>query len=303
MASSGRKMKSAAVLLAVPNFSEGRRAKVVKEVVAAASNPLVRILDVHSDPDHNRSVLTAAGPPVALIDAMVAGTRAALRLIDLTSHKGEHPRLGAMDVIPFVPVLDATLPEAEEAAEKCGARIAEELAIPCFFYENNARSQKRASLPALRKAAFAGMPPDVGPSRPHPTAGATVVGARGPLVAFNVNLASGDLRAAERVVRSIRTTSGGLPHVRAMAVLLSSRGIVQVSMNLTRPSETTIADAYDACAQAATDAGVRVLESEIVGVTPRAALGGRALESLSLREPVKVLEDELARAFPGAPAP
>lgn len=293
-----REMRSSAsILLAVPNFSEGRRRDVINSVVSAGSNPMVRILDVHSDPDHNRTVLTMAGPWVALVDAIVATTREAVALIDLGSHEGIHPRIGAMDVVPFVPIMDSTMEDAKAAAAKCAERIAEELGIPCFLYEESARSRDRRTLPDIRSAAFREWSPDLGGPGYHPSAGATVVGARDLLVAFNINLVSRDVRLADRIARKIRARATGLAYVRAMGVELRTRKVVQVSMNLIRPTETTMADAFDAVSRAAEEQGVDVLESELVGLAPSKALGGRNAESLRLRKPPKILEEELARAF------
>lgn len=259
---------------------------------------MVRILDVHSDPDHHRSVLTAAGPAVALVDAMVSATREAARLIDLRTHEGAHPRLGAMDVVPFVPVLGSTMGIAVEAATRTAERIATQLGIPCFLYGEAARSPERRSLPSIRKRAFIEFSPDFGPPTAHRSAGATVVGARGPIVAYNVNLAATDVAVASRIARRVRSSGGGLPHLRAMGVELRTRRGVQVSMTLTHPVETTIGDAFDAVATAAGEAGVDILESELVGLAPRAALAGRSSESLRLEKQPKILEEILAEAFP-----
>lgn len=287
-------MKDASVLLAVPNFSEGRSREVIDQIVSAASDSAARVLDVHSDPDHNRTVLTAAGPSPGLVDAMVAATSKAAQLIDLNAHEGVHPRTGAMDVVPFVPILGSAMKHAVAAAADCAERIAGELGVPCFLYAESARSAERRDLPRIRRAAFREWEPDLGGPRPHPTAGGTVVGARGLLVAFNVNLASQDLNVADRIARAVRSTGAGPPGLRAMGVALKTKGIVQVSMNLIRPLITTIADAFDAVARAARMQGVAIVESELVGLAPRAAFAGRTPESLGLRTPPKILEEELA---------
>lgn len=282
--------------MCVANFSEGRRADVIDPIVMAASKPPVQVLDVHSDPDHHRTVLTVAGPSSPLVDAIVSTTRQAADSIDLNLHRGVHPRLGAMDLIPFVPAINASMKDAVDAAIQTAGRISNRLRIPCFLYGAAAKSTERRNLPAIRRMAFKGWAPDFGTKDPHPTAGATIVGARGPLVAFNVNLASGDLGLARRIAALVRESGGGLPHVRTIGLKLGSREVVQVSMNLLAPGETTVGEAFEAVFRASKQEGVAVIECEIVGLVPRNAIGGGE-ESLLLRSPPKFLEDELARAF------
>lgn len=290
-------MTTASILLCVANFSEGRRKEAIDSIVEAAANPMVRILDLHSDHDHNRSVLTAAAPAFALVEAMVSATREAARLIDISIHEGAHPRMGAMDVLPFVPALNSTIKDAVPAARMTAEQIAGRLGIPCFLYEWAATSEDRRNLPDIRKAAFTRWAPDYGGPASHPTAGATVVGAREPLAACNVNLSTQDVEVARRIAREIRSSGGGLPHLRALGMDLPSRGLVQISMNLLRPLVTTVADAVDAITRSAQNHGVDTVETELVGLVPKGALGGRDPESLGLKISPKILEEELSRAF------
>jgi glutamate formiminotransferase len=306
----------------VPNVSEGRRPEVVDELVAAFAGPEVLVLDRSSDADHNRSVLTLAGPGPALVEAAVAGAAACARLIDLTRHRGVHPRMGALDVLPFVPLGAATAlrgaadPDLDCAALalRAGRRIAEEVGIPVYLYGAAARSPERAALPAVRGRGFEALAaaaqapgaappapgplaPDLGGPGPHPTAGATAVGAREVLVAYNVDLAGADLDLARRIARAVRERDGGLPAVRAMGVALEGRGLVQVSMNLLDYRVTPPAVAFAAVAGLAGRAGARVVRSEVVGLVPAAALAGVDPAALRLDAPDQLLEERLARAL------
>jgi len=287
------------LLVCPANVSEGRRLVVVASIALAAGRPSVQLLDIHTDPDHNRSVLTLAGRADALVDGVVAAASTAVQTIDLPTHEGAHPRLGAIDVIPFVPVSTdpAGMARAVSAAREAARRIAEEVSIPCFLYGEAGSGR---SLPEVRRRAFADLAPDFGGPGPHPTAGAAAVGARGPLVAYNVDLDTDDVALARHIAASIRERNGGLPHVRALGMALPSRGIVQVSTNLLLPAVTTIGTVFEAVATLAAAAGVDVRGSEIVGLTPRAALPA-STDNLLLREPPKILEAELARcmASPG----
>jgi glutamate formiminotransferase len=325
----------------VPNVSEGRRPEVVDEVAAAFTGPEVLLLDRSSDPDHNRSVLTLAGPGPALVDAAVAGAKACARLIDMTRHQGVHPRIGALDVLPFVPLGAATAlrgaadPDLDCAALalRAGQRIAEEAGIPVYLYGAAARRPERAALPAVRRAAQAapGRPggpagepeaadpptggagdrratvpaaasaPDLGGPGLHPTAGATAAGARGLLVAYNVDLAGADLALARRIAAAVRERDGGLPAVRAMGVALQGRGLVQVSMNLLDFHVTPPAAAFAAVARLAEEAGAEVVRSEVVGLVPAAALAGTDPAALRLDgfTPDLLLEERLARVLRG----
>jgi glutamate formiminotransferase len=309
----------------VPNVSEGRRAEVVDEVVAAfaGADPGVLVLDRSSDADHNRTVLTLAGPGPALVEAAVAGARACAELIDLNRHRGVHPRLGALDVLPFVPLGRATRlagtadPDLDCAglAERAGRRIAAEAGVPVYLYGAAARRPERAALPAVRGRGFEAVraalaageearAPDLGGPGLHPTAGATAVGARPVLVAYNVELAGADLELARRIAATVRERDGGLPAVRAMGVPLEDRGgppenRVQVSMNLLDHTVTPPAAAFAAVAELAGRAGARVVASEIVGLVPAAALAGADPADLLLRDftPDRFLEERLSRAL------
>jgi glutamate formiminotransferase len=270
----------------VPNVSEGRRREVVESMVAAVSGvPGARLLDHSSDPAHNRSVLTMAGEPGAMKAAVLALFDVAVRAIDLRSHRGQHPRLGAIDVVPFVPIERITMAECVALARETATAIASRFEVPVFLYEAAATTPARTNLEDIRRGEFEGLAekmaaaewaPDFGPSRPHPTAGATVVGARMPLIAFNINLATDRLDVARRIAAAIRHSSGGFRYVKAMGIALEDRGIVQVSMNLTNHERTPIFRVFEAVRREASRYGVRVLESEIVGLVPAAALVGAA---------------------------
>jgi len=295
----------------VPNVSEGRRPEVVDEIVAAFAGPDVLVLDRSSDPDHNRSVVTLAGPGPALVEAAVAGAVACASLIDLTRHRGVHPRMGALDVLPFVPLGRATAlqgaadPDLDCAALalRAGRRIAEELGVPVYLYGAAARRPERAALPAVRARGFEALgqaaSPDLGGPGPHPTAGATAVGAREVLVAYNVDLAGADLELARRIASAVRERDGGLPAVRAMGVALEGRGLVQVSMNLLDFRVTPPAVAFAAVAGLAGRAGARVVRSEVVGLLPAAALAGSDPAELRLDgfTPDLLLEERIARTL------
>jgi glutamate formiminotransferase len=300
----------------VPNVSEGRRAEVVDEIAAAFAGPEVLRLDTSSDADHNRTVLTLAGPGPALVEAAVAGALACARLIDLTRHRGVHPRMGALDVLPFVPLGGATAlrgaadPDLDCAALalRAGRRIAEEAGIPVYLYGAAARRPERAALPAVRGRGFEAAlrsarqaprdaPPDFGGPGPHPTAGSAAVGAREVLVAYNVDLAGADLDLARRIASAVRERDGGLPAVRAMGVALEGRGLVQVSMNLLDYRVTPPAVAFAAVADLAGRAGARVVRSEVVGLLPAAALAGTDPAELRLDVADLLLEQRLALAL------
>ena len=315
-----------ALVECVPNVSEGRRPEVVDEVVAAfaGADPGVLVLDRSSDADHDRSVLSLAGPGPALVEAAVAGARACARLIDLNRQRGVHPRMGALDVLPFVPLGQATSlrcgadPDLDCAAlaERAGRRIAAEAGIPVYLYGAAARRPGRAALPAVRGRGFealraalaagdAARAPDLGGPGLHPTAGATAVGARELLIAYNVDLAGADLDLARRIAAAVRERDGGLPAVRAMGVALADRGgpgdrgLVQVSMNLLDYKVTPPAVAFAAVAELAERAGARVHASEIVGLVPAAAMAGVDPADLLLpaSTPDRLLEERLARAL------
>jgi glutamate formiminotransferase len=277
----------------VPNVSEGRRPAVLADLASAVTSvPGVRLLDYSGDPSHNRSVFTMAGGRQAIFDAVLALYERAVTEIDLRVHRGEHPRLGAVDVVPFVPLSGATMDACVRLAEAVGDAVAARFGIPVYLYEAAARNPARRRLEDIRRGGFEGLAarmerpdwiPDFGPARPHPTAGASVIGARRLLIAYNVNLATRDLDIARQIAAAIRERQGGLPGVKALGLRLPDRGIVQVSMNLTDHERTSMKAAYDAVAREAAARHVEVLESELIGLAPLAALGGAAPEDLKLR--------------------
>lgn len=258
----------------VPNVSEGRDQRVIQQLAEAVKHAGADLIDVHSDVDHHRSVFTILGTPEVVEASVLALARLAVRLIDLTKHRGAHPRVGAIDVIPFVPLQQATMRDAIAAAHRLGLVFAGECDVPVFFYGEAAARRDRRELPMVRKGGFEQLAerlcapawrPDAGPSTPHPTAGATVVGARRALVAFNAVLDSEDMAAANAISRAIRESSGGLPAVRAMAMFLASRGLAQVSMNLLDYRRTDPRTVGRRIETEARKLGVRVREYELVG--------------------------------------
>ena len=296
----------------VPNISEGRRSEVVEEIVAAFAAPGVLVLDRSSDPDHHRTVITLMGPGPALVEGAVAGAKACARLIDLNHHAGVHPRMGALDVLPFVPFGAETRlrggddPDLDcaDLAERAGRRIASEAGIPVYLYGAAAHRPGWAALPAVRRRGFEALrldppEPDFGGPGLHPTAGATAVGAREVLIAYNVELAGADLELARRIASAVRERDGGLPAVRAMGVPLDGRGLVQVSLNLLDWRATPPAAAFAAVAVLAERAGARVEASEIVGLVPAGALEGVDPADLRLRDfsPDLFLETRLLQAL------
>jgi len=273
----------------VPNVSEGRRPEVVARLIAALSTPGLQLLDASSDPDHNRSVFTLAGEPEALHTGLLALYEAALAEIDLTRHQGVHPRVGAVDVTPFVPLAGTEMAVAVAAAERLGAALAERFGLAVYLYEAAARQPARRKLADIRRGGFEGFParladpawtPDFGPARVHPTAGVTVVGARFFLIAWNAVLESADVAVARAIARRVRESGGGLPAVRAMGVYLASRGRAQVSMNLVDFRQTSMHTALERVRQEAAALGTRVLETEVVGLVPQEAVWGALREGL-----------------------
>ncbi|MCC6538665.1 MAG: glutamate formimidoyltransferase [Bryobacterales bacterium] len=284
----------------IPNFSEGRDAAVIGALAAAATaTPGVALLDHTSDPDHNRSVFTLAGEPEAVMDAAVLLAGEAARLIDIRTHRGVHPRIGAMDVCPLVPVRGMALEQCAVLAQWTGNRIWLEQGVPVYFYEESAVREECRKLEDVRRGALAEtLAPDVGGPAPHPTGGMTVVGARRFLIAFNVNLASTDLTAARHIAQAVRASSGGLPAVKALGLPLASEGIVQVSMNLVDFHTTSIARAFDAVASLADGLGIGVRESELIGLAPADALDTDIARHVKLKNwsPEKmILEYRLAK--------
>jgi glutamate formiminotransferase len=301
-----RMMASLPPLECVPNVSEGRRLEVVARLAAAAATVSgksgARLLDVSSDSDHNRSVLTLAGDPEGLHQGLLALYEAALAEIDLNAHRGVHPRLGAVDVAPFVPLGETPMAVAIAAAERLAEEVARRFGLPVYLYEQAARRPGRSALAEIRRGGFEGLPakladpawePDFGLARAHPTAGATVIGARFFLIAFNAVLATPDLAVARAIARRVRESGGGPPAVRAMGVPLASRGLAQVSMNLVDYRRTPIATALAAVETEAAALGTRVIETEIVGLVPAAAVEGVSLKDLKLPGRFQILEESL----------
>ena len=277
----------------VPNFSEGRRREVVDAIVQSfADVPGVVFLDAEMDADHNRSVVTFAGEPDAVVEAAVRAAACARERIDLTQHSGQHPRMGATDVVPFVPVEGVSLEDCAELARRCGRRIGEELGIPVFLYEAAASRPERASLADVRRGQFEGLReaigrdadrvPDFGPAKIHPTAGATAVGARRFLVAFNANLNTRDVRVAKAVAAAIREQSGGLKHVRALGFSIEDGRRAQVSMNLVNTEATPIHRVLHLVRAEAARHGAMISGCEVVGLLPQAALLDAAENALQL---------------------
>jgi glutamate formiminotransferase/glutamate formiminotransferase/formiminotetrahydrofolate cyclodeaminase len=256
---------------------------------AVASTPCVKLLDSTMDRDHNRSVLTFVGTPDAVVEAALAAAAVAVERIDLREHVGVHPRIGALDVLPFVPVSGVRLEDCAGMALAAAERLWESLRVPAYLYEAAARRSELRNLADVRKTRLA---PDVGGPAFHPSAGAVAVGARGFLVAFNVNLGTSDIEAARCIARAVRASSGGLPCVKALGLALASRGISQVSMNLTDFETTPIHVAFEAVRREAAAAGVRVLETEFIGLVPRRAFEASAGKVPGL-EPSLILEDRL----------
>jgi glutamate formiminotransferase len=275
-------MSAMAIIECVPNISEGRKADVVKRIAdAIGSIDGVRLLDVQSDAAHHRSVLTLAGEPGPLKNAVLTLFEHAVGAIDLREHKGEHPRMGAVDVVPFVPIEGVTMEACVTLAKEVGAEIAKRFAVPVYLYEEAASTPTRRNLEDIRRGEFEGLTakmqqadwkPDFGPHKPHASAGASAIGARMPLIAYNINLATDRLEIAKKIAAGIRMSSGGFRFVKAMGIALEDRGIVQVSMNLTNYEKTPIFRVFETVKREAARYGVHVLESEIVGLVPSAAL-------------------------------
>ena len=257
------------------NFSEGRREGVIDAIVAAAQG--VRVLGVSSDKDHNRTVLTFVGAPEVVAEATFHVSAKAVELIDMNQHRGAHPRMGAVDVIPFVPLGAANMEEAIVTAHQVGRRLGEELGIPVYLYEEAATRAERRNLADIRKGEYEGLlqkladpqwKPDFGPNRPHPTAGATAVGARIYLVAYNVNLGTSEIGLARTIARAVRARTGGLHNVKALGVMLKERTLAQVSMNVVDPFQTPLYRVLELVRLEAARYGVPIVGSEIVGLVP-----------------------------------
>ena len=294
-----------AIIESIPNVSEGRRADVIARLAdAVRTTPGVRLLDYSSDASHNRSVFTLVGDADGVKRATLALIAQAVAAIDLRSHRGEHPRLGAVDVVPFVPIEGVTMAECVALARDVGAAVAGQFDLPVYLYEEASSNPARKNLEDIRRGEFEGLPekmqraewrPDFGPAAPHPSAGAVVIGARMPLIAYNINLNTDRLDVAKKIAAAIRHSSGGLRYVKAAGFMLEDRGIAQVSMNLTNYEKTPIFRVFEIVRREAARYGVSILESEFVGLVPSAALFSTAEFYLQLDRfaPEQVLENKL----------
>jgi glutamate formiminotransferase len=260
------------VIECVPNFSEGRDEGVLRSIVEAIGGADgVLVLGWEMDRDHNRSVVTFAGAADAVVEGAIRGVGRAAELIDLSRHEGVHPRVGATDVIPFVPLNGGTMAQCVAAAHRAGREIWNRFRVPVYFYESAATIEGRKRLERVRRPGFDGLPPDVGDVAAHPTAGAAVVGARPLLIAYNINLATRDLEIATTTAKKIRESSGGFPFVKAIGLPLASRDCVQVSINFTSFAETPFDAVWDTVAQEAARLGTAVASSQLIGFVPRSA--------------------------------
>jgi len=266
----------------VPNFSEGRRKEVIEAIIDEARKFNVKILDYSPDADHNRTDVTFIGEPEEVKKAALAMSMKAVELIDMNRHKGEHPRMGAMDVVPFIPLMGTTMEECIELAKQFASEFSEKAGVPCYLYEEAATRPDRKNLVNVRRGEFEGLKeeigknddkkPDFGPNHIHPTAGATAVGARFFLIAFNVNLSTNDISIAKNIAKAVRHSSGGYRYVKAMGFEIKERGIVQVSMNMVNYKGTPLFRVFETIKREAERYGVNVIGSEIVGLIPMEAL-------------------------------
>ena len=295
------------IIESIPNVSEGRRPDVIANLVEEVRRAGVRVLDHSSDASHNRSVLTLAGDTVSLKAGILALFAAAVDAIDLRTHRGEHPRLGAVDVVPFVPIEGVTMTDCVTLAKEVGAAVAERFGVPVFLYEEASDNPARKALEDIRRGEFEGLEtkmaqpawaPDFGPPKPHPTAGASVIGARMPLIAYNINLDTDRLEVAKKIAAAVRHSGGGLRYVKAMGVKVEDRNLAQVSMNLTNYEKTPMFRVFELVKREAARYGVAVLESEIVGLVPSAALVATAAHYLQLDgfSGDQILENKLRQA-------
>ncbi len=270
------------ILETVPNFSEGRNLEIVEKIAGCfRGKPGVKLLDYSADKDHNRCVITAVGEPGPLGDAVIAAVGLAMDNIDLTRHQGQHPRMGAVDVIPFIPIRNVSLEEADQVAKHVAQQIAERFGQPSILYEKSATKPNRENLSDIRRGQFEGMAekmkdplwqPDYGPNTIHPTGGVTAIGARMPLVAFNINLSTDNLDIAKAIAKVMRHSNGGFRYVKAMGVMLEERHLAQVSMNLTDYTQSSIFRVFEAVKREAARYGVNVVGSELLGLAPMKAL-------------------------------
>ena len=282
------------ILECVPNFSEGRDLKKIEKIVAPfRGKEGVKLLDYQNDEDHNRSVVTVVGEPEALKNAVVEAMGVAVELIDMRTHKGQHPRMGAIDVVPFIPVKNVSVQEAVDISKATAKLAAETYALPIFLYEQSATRPERQNLATIRKGQYEAMAeklsqtewtPDFGPARVHPTAGVTAMGARMPLVAFNVNLDTNRLEIADQIAKQIRHISGGLRYCKGIGIELKDRGIVQVSMNMTDYTKTALYRVVELIKIEARRYGVNVVGSEVIGLVPMEALIDAAVYYLGVED-------------------
>lgn len=287
-------MSSNKIIECVPNFSEGCDLEKVEKIVSAfRAKEGVKLLDYSTDKDHNRMVVTVVGEPEALKKAVIEAIGTAMEIIDLTQHKGQHPRMGAVDVVPFIPIRNVSMEEAIALSKEVGKEVADRYGLPVFLYEKAASAPHRENLAAIRKGEFEGLKEkmtqpewkaDFGPEQPHPTAGGVVIGARMPLVAYNVNLNTNKLEIADAIAKKVRFLGGGLRFCKAMGVELTERGIVQVSMNLTDFTKTAIYRAHELVRIEANRYGVSVVGAEIIGLVPMNALIDTAAYYLGLED-------------------
>lgn len=271
------------IIECVPNFSEGRDLKKLEQILDCfRGREGVKLLDYTSDKDHNRSVVTVIGEPKPLRDAMVDAIGKAVELIDMTKHQGQHPRMGCVDVVPFIPIRNTSLEEADRVAKETAALAAEKFGQPFFLYEKSASAPHRENLADVRRGQFEGMAekmldqdkwkPDFGPSTIHPTGGVTAIGARMPLIAYNINLDTDNLAIADKIAKAIRHISGGFRYCKALGVMLEDRNIAQVSINLTDYTKTPVYRVFETVKMEAKRYGVNILGSEVVGLIPQQAL-------------------------------
>ena len=293
------------IIQSVPNFSEGRDLKKIEKIVDAfRARPGLKLLDYSTDPDHNRCVVTVVGEPEPLRLAMLEAIGTAIATIDMTRHEGQHPRMGCVDVIPFIPVRNCTIQDADRLARQVAAEAAEKYGQPFFLYEKSATAPHRENLADIRRGQFEGMAekmkdprwkPDFGPDTIHPTGGVTAIGARMPLICFNINLDTPNVDIARAIGKRIRHINGGFRYVRAMGILLEERNIAQVTMNLIDYTQTSIYTVFETVRMEAKRYGVRVLGSEVVGIVPMQALADCAEYYLQIEDfsPNQILENHI----------
>lgn len=294
------------IIECVPNFSEGRDKEKIEKIVDCFRNVEgVKLLDYSSDEDHNRSVVTVIGEPAPLKDAMVAAIGKAVELIDMTKHQGQHPRMGCVDVVPFIPIRNTTVEEADALAKEVAKEASEKFGQPFFLYEKSATAPHRENLAKVRQGQFEGMAekmkdqekwkPDFGPNTIHPTGGVTAIGARMPLIAYNINLDTSNVEIVQKIADKIRHIKGGFRYCKAMGVMLEDRNIAQVSMNLTDYTKTSVYTVFETVRMEARRYGVNVLGSEVVGLIPLQAIVDCAEYYLGFEgfDPKQVLETRL----------